>query len=60
MVNIFSSFCVGVVLWALILAITYFIGVIMENDDSYTFSWILSSVGLSICLTIQLIQNGII
>ena len=58
----FIEFCVGFVIILLIMIVTGLTGWItsMNDADSIGFSWIVSSIGFGICLTVLLYQNGII
>ncbi len=61
----FTQICVGIVLIILICIATFIIGNVIEwlNESEGLvnfFSWLISSIGFGICLTIILYQNGII
>ena len=61
----FTSFCVGAIITFGILFATGFFGLIgasmhEEPDDSYFLSWMTSTIGFGVCLTILLYQNGIL
>ena len=50
-----SEFCVGVVITLIIIFVTMVIGFLSEEES---LSWLVSSIGFGICLTILLFQNG--
>lgn len=54
----FSQFCVMLVLWAVMVLVTM-LGDFILNDNACT-GWIVSTLGFAVCLTLLLIQNGII
>ena len=63
----FSEVCVGVVILMAIIVVTFLIGGFLSwltDDDFMEFgiwlSWLFSSVGFAICLTILLIDRGVI
>lgn len=58
----FESFCVGLIITLLILVITLFIGILLEdnNEDASMYGWMINGIGFGICLTIILYQNGVI
>lgn len=56
----FTYFCVGLVVFLLVLAVTWMFSEYIYNDSDYLMGWIISSTGFAICLTLLLIQNDII
>ena len=64
---IFTQFCVGLVITVLSGIASFLISLIFcgifhhDRDDQIYFStWIVSTIGFGVCLTILLYQNGII
>ena len=59
----FVKFCVGLVICLLLYIASGIVGIIcaVKNDEAaYIISWIVSTIGFGVCLTILLYQNGII
>ncbi len=64
----FTQICVGVVMVAIVCAVTWFINVMKDPnsaylndyDPSFIIAWLISSIGFGVCLTVILYQNGIL
>lgn len=58
----FSYFAIGFLITIIVSVVTGVVGLILGIDDvdKVLGAWIFSSIGFGICLTILLIQNGII
>jgi len=58
----FSCFAIGFLITIIVFVVSGVFGLILgtDNADRLLGSWLISSVGFGICLTILLIQNGII
>ena len=58
----FVRFCVGLVICVLIYLASGTVGMLSSDKDEsmYIISWIVSTIGFGICLTILLYQNGVI
>lgn len=63
----FANFCVGIVVLLVILVTTFQTGYVFywlndecDETDIFVGGWMLSSIGLAICLTVILVQNGIV
>lgn len=60
-----SNICVGFVLFLCIMVVTFMFGwfnaFICDDDDMTTFwAWVISSLGLAVCLVIIFIQSNFI
>ena len=60
-----GNICVGVVLFLCIMVVTFTFGwlsaFICDDDDMTTFgAWVMSSLGLAVCLVIIFIQSNLI
>ena len=55
----FIQFCVGVVVTLIIGLATLFFSAIVD-DDEFFLSWLVSTIGFGVCLTILLFQNGVL
>ena len=58
----FVKFCVGLVICILAHLSSGTVGVFSSDnkEDGYIISWIVSTIGFGVCLTILLYQNGVI
>lgn len=59
--NFFICLCVWFVITLAILGFTFMLDWIVTDDDFCgIFAWAASSIGFGICLTILLVQNGVL
>lgn len=59
----FTMFCVGIVITVVVGVISLVIGFLFgygDDDARCELTWIISTIGFGICLTILLYQNGVI
>lgn len=57
----FTNMCVGLVICILVLIVSgVFSALASTTDDSTFLGWVVSSIGFGSCLTILLVEHGII
>ena len=56
----FTEVCVFIVITLAIAFVTFLMHAILDDDDCMILPWIVCAIGFGGCLTIVLIQNGVI
>lgn len=58
----FSILCEGVLITIIVLIVTCLLDFLLvySTEDRGILAWLLSSIGFGVCLTILLVQNGLI
>ena len=58
----FSILCEGVLITIIVLIVTCLLDFLLvySTEDRRILAWLLSSIGFGVCLTILLVQNGLI